>query len=351
MPGSTFSQQKSSLDGSERRTLNKKALALLSGGLDSALAIHLVTKQGIEVIGVHFSSFFSPIQGEDDGSPVLLTARQLGIPVEFARKGDDFLEIIKNPQHGRGKNINPCIDCRIYTLKKTMELMDEHGASFLVTGEVVGQRPMSQRKETMRMIEKRANASGLIVRPLSAKILPPTLPEEHGILDREQLLDIAGRGRKRQLALAHEIGLTGYSTPAGGCLLTDQTFSRRLKDLIDHGLDLNPGTLALLKTGRHIRISEKLKVIVSRNESENNFILDQLTGGVVFQPKGFPGPVALCQGTLFQGSEIIISAIIRRYSKEASRGDSIDVFGPDERHSVVKTYDIADDDWIQSRMI
>lgn len=346
-----FSQRKSSLNRGEKAAKNRRALALISGGLDSALAIHLVMEQGIEVIGVHFSSFFSPIQGQDKNSPVSLTAKQLGIPVEFRKKGEDFLEIIKNPKYGHGKNINPCIDCRIYTLKKAMELMDEKEASFLVTGEVVGQRPMSQRKETMRLIEKQADAVGLIVRPLSAKILPPSLPEEHGILDREQFMDIAGRGRKRQLALAERIGLTGYSAPAGGCLLTDQTFSRRLRDLIDHGLELSPEALALLKTGRHIRISDALKVIVSRNETENKFIFKHLPGGPVFEPKDFPGPVAVTQGALAEDDKKKIAAIIRRYSKESTRGAVIDMFVPDGDHWVVKTDEIVDDDWIQNRMI
>jgi tRNA U34 2-thiouridine synthase MnmA/TrmU len=330
---------------------NKKALALISGGLDSALAIHLVKEQGIEVVGLHFTSFFSPIESPEKASAVTTTAEQVGAEVIFRAKGPEFLDIIRNPEHGRGKNLNPCIDCRIYTLKRAHQIMEEIGASFLVTGEVVGQRPMSQRKDTLRFIEKRAGVAGLVVRPLSAKILPISVPEQEGALDREKFLDIAGRGRKIQLSLASQIGLTGFSTPAGGCLLTDRTFSKRLKDLLDHEADLAPQSLSLLKIGRHMRLSEKLKVIVARNDTENKRIKEIAPQARLFEPAGFPGPIALAHGELGAGEDIIIASIIRRYARESSRGELIKITAPDGNEYYIRSTQAPQDDWIQQRMI
>jgi tRNA U34 2-thiouridine synthase MnmA/TrmU len=331
--------------------MNRKAIALISGGLDSALAIHMVKEQGIEVIGVHFTSFFSPIKDPERASAVTITAEQLEIPIMFSAKGEDFLDIIKNPKYGHGKNLNPCIDCRIYTLKRARRLMEEHDASFMVTGEVVGQRPMSQRKDTIRFIEKRAFVDGLVVRPLSARILPASEPEQQGILDRGRFMDIAGRGRKRQLSLASEIGLSGFSPPAGGCLLTDQTFSRRLRDLLNHDVELSPGALSLLKVGRHIRISDELKVVVARNEAENKLIAENRDLCAIFEPEGFPGPSAIVQGKLDTHARGVVAAIILRYSRERDRGDRILVREPNGVVSVIQAHEAASNEWIQSRIV
>ena len=181
------------------------AMALLSGGLDSALAISLVKRQGIDVTAFHFASVFSTLDVTETGFTGTNTGKKSGSPpVLSCTKGDDFLEIIRNPRYGWGKNLNPCIDCRIYTFVRAKKLMEEMGASFIVTGEVAGQRPMSQRKNTMRLIDKRSGCEGIILRPLSAKVLPTTFPENEGFVDRERLLGITGRGRKTQLALAEE---------------------------------------------------------------------------------------------------------------------------------------------------
>jgi hypothetical protein len=336
---------------SETLTFNRKAVALLSGGLDSALAIYLVKRQGIEVTALHFTSFFSPEDSEKDDSPVTMIARQLGVPLVSRPKGEDFLELIRNPRYGHGKNLNPCIDCRIYTLVKAREVMAEIGASFIVTGEVLGQRPMSQRRNTMRLIEKQAGCDGIVVRPLSAKRLEPSLPEKQGIVNRHELLDVAGRGRKAQLALAEEIGLVGYSPPAGGCLLTDKGFSNRVRDLLSHCEDVQPEDLKLLGIGRHLRVRPGLKLIVGRREEENGQLLKLATRGILFIPRDFPGPTVLAQGLPDENEIVVIGKIIRRYARESTRGNWIRVVTPSEPDRLMEVTGIIDDEWIQSRII
>ncbi len=331
--------------------MNRKAVALISGGLDSALAIQLVKEQGVEVTALHFTSFFSGGDPKAADSPVVLIARHLGVPVIYRPKGEDFLEIIRNPRFGHGKNLNPCVDCRIYTFIAAKRVMDEIGASFIVTGEVVGQRPMSQQRHTMRLIEKRSGCEGIVLRPLSAKLLPPTLPEQEGVVAREKLLDVSGRGRKTQLGMAEQLGLTGYSTPAGGCLLTDKIFSRRLKDILDERYELPPEELNLLTVGRHIRLRPGLKVIVGRNQTENRRLQDAASLGYFFSPVGFPGPSGLALGDLSPRDETIIGSIIRRYAKEATRGEWIEIRGPGSENCRIKVSDVALEEWIAHRMI
>ncbi|MFH1113262.1 MAG: hypothetical protein V1792_05020 [Pseudomonadota bacterium] len=336
---------------SVEKSFNRKAVALISGGLDSALAIHLVKKQGIDVTAVHFTSFFSPLHADDAESPVHILARQLDVPLVIRPKEDDFLELIRNPKHGHGKNLNPCIDCRIYTLVKAGQLMEEIGASFLVTGEVAGQRPMSQRKHTIRFIEKQSGCDGIIVRPLSAQALPESGPEKAGVVDRRQFLGIAGRGRKVQLNLAEEIGLHGYSPPAGGCLLTDKTYSRRLQDLFDNAGEVFKEDLELLRIGRHIRLRPGLKIVVCRNEKENRHLERLTPSGVMFLPIGFPGPLVWAAGQPEPEDEVRIGSILRRYSREASRGDLIGIRDPDGVERRITVTDVGTDDWITDHMI
>jgi len=329
----------------------RKAIALISGGLDSALAIHLVQRQGIDVLAVHFPSFFSGGDPEAPNSPVQVIARQLRVPLVIREKGDDFLDIIRNPRYGHGKNINPCVDCRIYTLVKARELMEETGSSFLVTGEVVGQRPMSQRRHTMRLIEKQSGCDGIVLRPLCAKLLPPTEPELAGMVDRERLLDIQGRGRKVQFALAHEIGLEGFSAPAGGCLLTDQIYARRLRDLLDDRPEVSRTELDALKTGRHVHLRPGLKIVIGRNQQENERLETLTQSGVLFEPGDFPGPTVLAQGSPTPEEERIIGSIIRRYTRESNRGSLVDIREPGRENRRMEVTDVADGDWIADHMI
>ncbi len=335
----------------EAPPLNKKAVGLLSGGLDSALAIYLVKRQGIDVTALHFPSFFSPSDPTREDSPVQVLARQLDVPLTFKPKGNDFLQLIRNPRYGHGKNLNPCVDCRIYTFIKARELMEEIGATFLVTGEVVGQRPMSQRRDTMRLIDKQSGCLGLVLRPLSAKVLPPTRPETEGIVDREQLLGVAGRGRKVQLRTASELGLFGYSSPAGGCLLTEKVFSRRLCDLLEEKEEPSQEDLELLKVGRHIRVRRGLKLVVGRNDSENRRLESLQKAGVMFTPSGFPGPHVLAVGSPGLDEAALIGSIIRRYAKESSRGEWIAMLDPRAGEIEIQVKDVASEDWIAANIL
>jgi tRNA-uridine 2-sulfurtransferase len=331
--------------------LKKKAVAMFSGGLDSALAVYLIKSQGIDITAVNFTSFFSPTGVASEDSQVSQLARHLGIPLVFLSRGDAFIEIVRSPRYGHGKNMNPCIDCRIHSFQKTKQYMEQIGASFIVTGEVVGQRPMSQRRDTIRFIEKRAACDGIVLRPLSAKLLAPTCVETAEVVNREKLLSISGRGRKVQLELAREFGIMGYSAPAGGCLLTEITYSRRLKDLFDDGSELSLPILESLKIGRHIRIRSGLKVVVARDEKENNLLETIGLAGPKFSPVDFPGPVAVAIGDPTPEENILIGGIIRRYSKESLRGVLItvdDQFGNKDR---ISTTEVAQDRWIAERMV
>ncbi len=281
-----------------------RAVAMFSGGLDSSLAVCLIKKQGIEVIAVNFQTPFNvprKVCGKTDA--VERAASQLD--VELVRKplepegagGRDYLEMLKAPGHGYGRALNPCIDCRIFFVKKAAEILREEKAQFIITGEVVGQRPMSQRREALALIDKESGCAGLILRPLSAKLLPSTIPEEKGWVDREGLLLISGRSRTRQIKLAEEFGIRDYPSPAGGCLLTEPGYSRKLEDLFRHPGDIRTRDLELLKLGRHFRLSDRVKIIVGKNDADNKKIL-ALSGGddVILESQGVPGPTTLVLG-------------------------------------------------------
>lgn len=335
----------------EKRPLIRKAVALLSGGLDSALAIHLVKRQGVEITALHFPSFFSPLDADSEEAPVKLLARQLGVPLVLQPKGKEFIDIIRNPRYGHGKNLNPCIDCRIYTFVKARDFMEEIGASFIVTGEVAGQRPMSQRKQTMKLIEKRAGCEGIILRPLSAHALEPTRPEDEGVVDRTRLLGLTGRGRKPQLQMAEEMGLHGYSPPAGGCLLTDRGFSERLRDLLEDKADVSEAELNLLRVGRHIRVRPGLKIVVGRNQSDNQRLEELSSGNPMFHPVDFPGPVVLADGLPDADEELLIAGIVSRYARESSRGEWVEArYGAGEARRI-RVLHITADDWIQEHLL
>jgi len=259
-----------------------KAVGLISGGLDSAIAIKLIMDQGIEVIPITFKTPFTTVDW------ALRMGRALGIEPRVIECYEDYMEIVKNPRFGYGKNMNPCIDCRIFMLKKAKGLMED--ADFVFTGEVLGQRPMSQQREQLKLIEKESGLEGYLLRPLSAKLLEPTIPELEGIVDRERLLGIKGRGRKEQLAIAKNLGLTEFATPSGGCLLTDQSFSERLRDGLKHGEE----DVEILKIGRHFRTESGAKIVVGRNEEENKRIRELAgSGDVLIEIVGYPGPTVL----------------------------------------------------------
>jgi tRNA-specific 2-thiouridylase len=277
--------------------------------------------QGIEVVGVHFASpVFRYEKPGLKSCDALATARQLGIPLETVDITEDLLKILKNPKHGFGSNINPCIDCHTRMLKKAKEMMRSLGASFLVTGEVAGQRPMSQGSNTLSMIDREAGVQGLVLRPLSAKVLEKTVPEEKGWVDRNALKGISGRSRREQIALADAFGIKEYANPAGGCLLTDPQFSKRIKDLIDHD-ELTIGDVNLLQFGRYFRISEKAIMVVGRNQA-NNESLEALVkeNDILLMPgEEVPGASALGRGDWSNHDTILLAGrIISRYFDKQS---------------------------------
>ena len=265
-----------------------KALALFSGGLDSILAVKVIQEQGIDVLGITFVTPFFGAQKSKEA------AKRIGLPLLTLNITEEHLAMLKAPTYGYGRNMNPCIDCHALMLKIAGKKMEELEAGFLFTGEVLGQRPMSQSKQSLHVVAKNSGYDGYVLRPLSGRLLPETIPETEGKVNREKLLDIQGRGRKRQIEMAKEYGITDYSTPAGGCLLTDLMFSKRLKDLFEHQKDFKIRDIELLKSGRHIRLNEKTKIIVGRNKKDNatiqNFSEDEDT---VINMKGFPGPTVL----------------------------------------------------------
>jgi tRNA U34 2-thiouridine synthase MnmA/TrmU len=243
-----------------------KAIVLLSGGLDSTLAARIVLSQGISLEALNFLTPFCTCTKRGESCLASQKAvKTLGIPLKVFNVSEEYLNVLKNPKYGYGSNMNPCIDCRIFMFKKAKDFMLESGASFIVTGEVLGQRPMSQRRNTMLLIEKEAGLDDLILRPLSAKFLPPTIPEREGWINRDKLLAIHGRSRKPQIKLAEDLGIRDYPCPAGGCLLTDPIFAKRVKDLMVHQIDFSLNDIHLLKIGRHYRLSPKLKLIIGRN--------------------------------------------------------------------------------------
>lgn len=299
--------------------MNKKAIALLSGGLDSTLAVKLMLEQGIEVVALNFKSPFCNCDGKDrEGckSHAIKVAEDFEVAIKVVHKGLEYLEVVRHPKYGYGSGMNPCVDCRIFSFKMAKELMPTVGASFIVTGEVLGQRPMSQRRDPMFLIEKEAGLEGLIVRPLSAKLLPVTIPEKIGLIDREKLLAISGRSRKEQIKVAREFEIEDYPCSSGGCLLTDQNFGKRLKDYFGHSEKNVWAEMKLLQIGRHFRVSDTLKVIVGRDEEDNKKLLAFKTpADTFFEPSGFSGPAALAKGELTEEDKGLIGSIVLRYGK------------------------------------
>lgn len=304
--------------------MTKKALALLSGGLDSTLAIKIILEQGIEVEAINFLTVFCNCTKKlSCCSEARKVTTKFGIKLKVLNISKDYLELVKNPKFGYGRGMNPCLDCRIFMFKKAKEYMKEVGASFLITGEVLGERPMSQRREAIGLIEKEAGLEGLILRPLSAKLFTPTIAEETGTVDREKLFEISGRSRKEQIAIADKYNIVDYPCPAGGCLLTDKEFSNRMRDLIKHE-ELSLNEVQLLKLGRHFRLSKSYKIIVGRNEEENKklFILAK-DGDILFKAVNLTGPITIGRGVIAANEIEIASSITARYSdgKKMSKVD------------------------------
>ncbi len=271
-----------------------KALALLSGGLDSTIAAKLVLSQGIEVVAVNFTSPFCLCGKGGCGSAKV--AKELGMPLKIIDVGQEYLKMLRNPKHGYGRNMNPCIDCRILMLKKAKRYAGEIKASFLFTGEVLDERPMSQNWKAMNTIEQETGLKNKIVRPLSAKLLPATVAEEKGWINRQGLSDIRGRSRKRQFGLAETYGINDYPCPSGGCLLTYKEFADKVRDLFTYQKKITLKDIQMLKIGRHFR-SDENKIIVGRNEDENKQLLNlKKHTDYYFEVSDCGSPITILQG-------------------------------------------------------
>lgn len=297
-----------------------KVLALLSGGLDSTLAIKVVQESAIiplEIEALHFSTIFCRCDGADGacGSTAKSVAEKFHIPIRNINNTNLLLEAVRKPRHGYGSNVNPCIDCRINILRSAKDVMNQTGAGFIVTGEVLGQRPMSQHLRALKLIEKETGLEGFILRPLSAKLLDATIPEKNNWVDRDKLLAISGRSRKEQIGLADIFEIKDYPCPAGGCLLTDPGFAARMKDLMKHNPDFALNDVMLLQVGRHFRLNGNLKLVVGRNEQENKTISNLARPDDVFlETADYMGPVSLLRGA-FNGDDIkLAGGITGRYA-------------------------------------
>lgn len=330
----------------------RKAVALISGGLDSLLAARVVMEQGVHVEGINFYTGFCveghthAIRSKDRARPkrnnALWVAEQLGIKLHIVDIIEEYKQVVINPKHGYGANLNPCLDCKIFMVNKAREWIDANGFDFIVTGEVVGQRPMSQRRDTMPVVARDSGAADRLVRPLCARNLPPTLPEQEGWLERERLHDFSGRSRKPQMALARRFGFEDYAQPAGGCcFLTDRQYSVKLTDLWETRgrREYEIDDIMLLKVGRHLRPRPHFKLIIGREEGENRFMEGYRKRFVHLIPLSHTGPLVLLDGEA-DGDDLELAArLTARFShgRDAEQV-TVEVTG---RDGSARTLDVA----------
>jgi len=293
---------------------NVRALVLFSGGLDSILAAKLLMEQGIEVTAINFRTNFC---GPSKARPA---AQMLGIPLREENIKEEFLRVLKKPKHGYGAGLNPCIDCHALMLKKASQIMKAEGFDFVATGEVLGERPMSQNKNALKMVEKDAGLEGYLLRPLSAKLLEPTIAEKEGFVQREKLLAISGRSRQPQMALAKKFGIKEYPTPAGGCALTQKGFATRLKELMEKKPDFNSEDVDLTRIARHFFI-DGCQIILGRNEQENQ-ILESVAkkGDILIMLNEFAGPTAMLRGTISDATIEKGKKLVLKFSPKVKGG-------------------------------
>jgi len=299
--------------------VTKKTVALFSGGLDSCLAVKLMLDQGIEVIAVHFDVDYFLSSNMDSGQECSAEtmARSLGATVKKEKLGSEYIHMLMNPKFGYGKGVNPCIDCHIYMIKKAKEIMEQLGASFIVTGEVLGQRPMSQRKDALNIVDRETGTKGILLRPLSALCFEATEPEKTGIVDREKLLGIQGRTRKGQMELARKVGLASYPSPGGGCMLTDANYARRIRHLFSRKENPEVFDFKILRLGRAINLSEKACAVIGRDEKENETLEGYRGFADAFVvPVSFKGPSAAILGEFDESAIRDIGRMILHYGKK-----------------------------------
>jgi len=317
--------------------MTRKAVSLISGGLDSLLATKVLLEQGIHVEGINFYTGFCveghthAIRKQDKDklkrNNALWVAEQLGIKLHIIDIVEEYKDIVVNPKHGYGANLNPCLDCKIFMVSKAKAWMEKHSFDFIITGEVIGQRPMSQRKKTMPVVAKTSGADDRLLRPLCAKTLPETLPEREGWVDRNKLYDFSGRGRKGQIALAEKFGFVDYAQPAGGCcFLTHKEYSHKLQDLWDHRGEkrYELDDIMLLKMGRHIRPRPHFKLIIGREEGENNFMSGYKNQFTHMFCTTHEGPLTLIDGELYPEDRELAAQIVARYT-QGKHADKVNI--------------------------
>jgi len=327
-------------DSSESKVKRTKALAMLSGGLDSMLAIRMILRRGIDVEAVNFVTPFCLC----NRCYLSEFIKELSVKLHRINLGQEFLDLVVNPPHGYGSQMNPCIDCRILMFRKAKEVAKRIGAEYIVTGEVLNERPFSQGREALLMIEKEAGLEGKILRPLSAKLLPQSEPEKEGSVDRNSLLAIRGRRRLPQIELARKMGVKDYPCPAGGCLLTDPSFARRLGEHLSHEGRLRPEDVTLLRVGRHFRL-ETVKIVVGRDEDENKrlSLIAQKQSFPTLEVIGYPGPVSLYVGEERPDLMERAAAITARYS-DAPKETIVKVACKGLKEQIIETKAIKDEE-------
>jgi len=300
-----------------------RAICLFSGGLDSILAVKVLQAQGVDVRAVRFVSPFFGSRYLANPSPLIQeVAEKWQVRLEVVDITEDYFPVLKSPDHGYGKNFNPCIDCKILMIRKAKEIMEASAARFIATGEVIGQRPMSQRRDTMRVVERDSDVEGLLLRPLSAKLLTETMPERKGWVDRDSLYGFSGRGRSNQIKLAKSLGVTNYPSPAGGCILTDPALSKRIEFMVKTREDIGTGDISLCRIGRHFVWPDGAHLVVARNQAENERLATLISlGKHLLKVKGFPGPLGLLLSKGISSSRLENAAeIVSRYSKAREEG-------------------------------
>lgn len=329
-----------------------KAVALISGGLDSMLAARAILEQGIHVEGINFFTGFC-VEGHTHAirrqdlarrkrNNALWVAEQLGIKLHIIDVIDEYKDIVINPKHGYGTHLNPCLDCKGFMVGKARQWMEEHGFDFIITGEVMGQRPMSQRKNTMPIVARESGANDRLLRPLCARLLAPTLPEREGWVNRDLLFDFSGRSRKPQMALARRYGFEEYAQPAGGCcFLTNEHYAAKLTDLWqtrgDKMYELDD--IMLLKIGRHLRPRPHFKLIIGREEGENHFLEGYRRRYTHFRTLSHEGPLALLEGTADTADIELAAQLVARFS-QGREASSVQV-GVTDRNGNTRTLDVA----------
>ena len=330
----------------------KKVVALLSGGLDSQLAVRMMQEQGFEVSAVAIKTPFCDFDcGRGCGFEIRERADDLNVNLKTVYLGDEYIEMLKHPKHGIGAGFNPCVDCRTMMFDAAKKHMEEIGAEFIISGEVLGQRPMSQHLDSLRMIEKDSNLVGKIVRPLSAGLLPATDPEKNGLIKREDLGMIKGRTRRNQLEMAKKYGIENPPNAGGGCLLTEPQFGIKAKDLFEHIETPTINDIDLLKIGRHFRLDEETKFVVGRNKDENEMIKAlALPGDILLEVKDYVGPVSILRGKNTKSHIEFASSVTLRYSDSPENEQGIVIVKKDNLSEEISSKRAVEESYIKFRM-